>query len=183
MRIIGTVSKWNDDRGFGFITPNQVGDAVFVHISAFPRDGKRPTVGETVSFEIAQVEGKPSAVKIQRPHGSRKKESRPVERSAHARKSGTNLIQPLISLFLIAAAGYFGYSHFNDRAASENAVLNQSTRIPDQEKPVAEPQFRCDGRQHCSQMRSYEEAKFFIANCPDTKMDGDNDGEPCERQF
>jgi len=41
----------------------------------------------------------------------------------------------------------------------------------------------CDGRQHCSQMGSYEEAKYFIQHCPDTKMDGDNDGIPCERQF
>jgi len=43
--------------------------------------------------------------------------------------------------------------------------------------------FRCDGRQYCSQMKSYEEAKYFIENCPNTKMDGDNDGIPCERQF
>ena len=43
--------------------------------------------------------------------------------------------------------------------------------------------FRCDGRQHCSQMTSYEEAKFFLDNCPNTKMDGDKDGIPCERQF
>lgn len=41
-------------------------------------------------------------------------------------------------------------------------------------------QFRCDGRQHCSQMNSRAEAEFFIKNCPDTKMDGDNDGIPCE---
>ena len=41
----------------------------------------------------------------------------------------------------------------------------------------------CDCRQHCSQMGSYEEAKYFIQHCPDTKMDGDNDGIPCERQF
>jgi hypothetical protein len=40
--------------------------------------------------------------------------------------------------------------------------------------------FKCDGRQHCSQMNSLEEAEFFIKNCPNTKMDGDNDGEPCE---
>ncbi len=43
--------------------------------------------------------------------------------------------------------------------------------------------YRCDGRQHCSQMNSYGEAKYFIDHCPDTKMDGDNDGIPCERQF
>jgi hypothetical protein len=43
--------------------------------------------------------------------------------------------------------------------------------------------YRCDGRQHCSQMTSYQEAKYFIQHCPNTKMDGDNDGIPCERQF
>lgn len=40
--------------------------------------------------------------------------------------------------------------------------------------------FKCDGRQHCSQMRSRAEAEFFIRNCPNTKMDGDYDGVPCE---
>ena len=43
--------------------------------------------------------------------------------------------------------------------------------------------FSCDGREHCSQMRSYEEAVFFNQYCPNTKMDGDNDGIPCEQQF
>lgn len=41
-------------------------------------------------------------------------------------------------------------------------------------------QFRCDGRQHCRQMRSRAEAEFFTQNCPNTKMDGDHDGIPCE---
>ena len=45
-----------------------------------------------------------------------------------------------------------------------------------------QPKFKCDGRQHCSQMRSCAEAKFFIDNCPNTKMDGDNDGKPCEKR-
>jgi len=46
----------------------------------------------------------------------------------------------------------------------------------------SQPKFKCDGRKHCSQMRSCAEAKFFINNCPNTKMDGDNDGVPCEKQ-
>jgi hypothetical protein len=44
-------------------------------------------------------------------------------------------------------------------------------------------QFKCDGRTHCSQMTSCEEATFFINHCPDTKMDGNHDGVPCERQW
>lgn len=43
--------------------------------------------------------------------------------------------------------------------------------------------FSCDGRQHCSQMHSYEEAVYFLRNCPNVKMDGNHDGVPCERQF
>jgi len=43
--------------------------------------------------------------------------------------------------------------------------------------------YQCDGRQYCSEMDSYEEAKFFLEHCPNVKMDGDNDGIPCERQF
>lgn len=51
-RIEGSLSRWNDDRGFGFITPRQGGSDVFVHVSAFPRDGRRPCIGEPLSFEV-----------------------------------------------------------------------------------------------------------------------------------
>lgn len=43
--------------------------------------------------------------------------------------------------------------------------------------------FKCDGRTHCSQMTSCSEAKFFLNNCPNVKMDGNGDGVPCERQW
>lgn len=43
--------------------------------------------------------------------------------------------------------------------------------------------FKCDGRTHCSQMHSCEEATFFLRNCPNPKMDGDDDGIPCENQW
>jgi len=43
--------------------------------------------------------------------------------------------------------------------------------------------YKCDGRTHCSQMTSCEEAKYFLNNCPSTKMDGNHDGIPCEEQW
>ena len=43
--------------------------------------------------------------------------------------------------------------------------------------------FKCDGRTHCSQMTSCEEAIFFLQNCPNVEMDGNHDGEPCEKQW
>ena len=48
----GTLTSWNDDRGFGFVTTD-VGDRrVFVHISAFPRGAVRPVLGDSLSFDI-----------------------------------------------------------------------------------------------------------------------------------
>jgi hypothetical protein len=41
----------------------------------------------------------------------------------------------------------------------------------------------CDGRTYCSQMTSCAEAKYFLAHCPNVKMDGDHDGIPCEQQW
>jgi hypothetical protein len=32
-------------------------------------------------------------------------------------------------------------------------------------------------------MSSCQEARFYLANCPNTKMDGDGDGVPCESQW
>ena len=42
---------------------------------------------------------------------------------------------------------------------------------------------RCAGRRYCSQMTSCQEAVFFLRHCPGVKMDGDNDGTPCEKQW
>ncbi|MFK3781214.1 cold-shock protein [Agrobacterium sp. NPDC089420] len=49
----GTVKFFNDDRGFGFITPENGGQDVFVHVSALQRsDSLRE--GDKVSFEVGQ---------------------------------------------------------------------------------------------------------------------------------
>ena len=71
---------------------------------------------------------------------------------------------------------------------NHNYILEMSKKISREKEKVAEEvennnKYKCNGRQHCSQMRSCEEATFFIRNCPNTKMDGDGDGIPCERQW
>ena len=71
--------------------------------------------------------------------------------------------------------------HQTNQPRSEH--VTQSIDKQNGRLPVSKGQFKCDGRTHCSEMRSYEEALYFLRNCPNTKMDGNNDGEPCEQQF
>lgn len=86
-------------------------------------------------------------------------------------------------LLIYALIAFGGWSYYQKNMAptpAEATVEPQAYRAP--AAAVAQPaeRFTCDGRQHCSQMRSRAEAEFFLRNCPNTKMDGDNDGIPCE---
>lgn len=54
MRQQGRLTKWNDERGFGFITPSSGGKQVFVHISSFRRGQRRPMLNESVSYRVAR---------------------------------------------------------------------------------------------------------------------------------
>jgi uncharacterized membrane protein YsdA (DUF1294 family)/cold shock CspA family protein len=53
MRRRGKLTKWKDDRGFGFITPVNGGKEVFVHIRAFSNRHDRPAGNELVTYEIS----------------------------------------------------------------------------------------------------------------------------------
>ncbi|PVZ65688.1 excalibur calcium-binding domain-containing protein [Pelagibaculum spongiae] len=59
----------------------------------------------------------------------------------------------------------------------------ESSSFQESSPKKSSSRYSCTGKQHCSQMSSCEEAKFYIKNCPNTKMDGDHDGIPCERQI
>ena len=52
MRIKGTITKWNGDKGFGFITPNTTGKQVFIHISAFNNRSRRPEINQEVTYSL-----------------------------------------------------------------------------------------------------------------------------------
>lgn len=62
MRRQGKIAKWNDERGFGFISSAEGGDSVFVHISSFSRCDHRPSVHEAVSYTLGfDAHGRPQA--------------------------------------------------------------------------------------------------------------------------
>jgi uncharacterized membrane protein YsdA (DUF1294 family)/cold shock CspA family protein len=50
MRITGKISRWQDDKGFGFIEPTSGGPQVFLHASALQNRYRRPVSGDVVIF-------------------------------------------------------------------------------------------------------------------------------------
>ena len=193
MRFHGKLKTWNDERGFGFIQPQPGNHDIFVHISAFPRDGQRPRVGEALSFEIkAEQDGKKCAIKIARAQLAkpRRPSQAPVRGRPHGSRRSSRLLGAAVAIALGAGALQL-YSHYapvqsdgeaRPRSTADERALPRS--IAHERRRAPQPaRYHCDGRVYCSEMSSCAEARFFLSNCPGVKMDGDFDGEPCEQQW
>ena len=96
----------------------------------------------------------------------------------------------LLFLLVLIAIGWYAYGRYPNHFKPRRAVDAVVEAPPDSRAAPASrvevpgsPTFRCDGRIHCSQMTSCAEATFFLKNCPGTKMDGNHDGIPCEKQW
>ena len=140
-----------------------------------------------LSFEVAlnpQGKKKAVAVRVAEVHsgGSRldaSRQSRTASLSVGAILGG---IAMLAMIVLVAWSGHRRYIRSFPPSSVEATPAQVSRELPQSRAPAA-ARFTCDGRTHCSQMTSCEEATFFLKNCPGTKMDGDHDGIPCERQL
>ncbi|WP_131669193.1 excalibur calcium-binding domain-containing protein [Psychrobacter pygoscelis] len=96
----------------------------------------------------------------------------------------------LILIAIIAVLAYLGYQQYESRQVSalyesdsQYFVEDNAASLGQAPVPASPTAFSCDGRTHCSQMTSCEEATYFIQHCPNTEMDGNHDGVPCERQW
>ena len=193
----GQLKNWIDNKGFGFIESPELKQDTFIHISSLNNMSRKPKVGDYIYFEVEQQSnGKSKAVNC-RIEGvattALKRKHHRVYKTSPKSKSKTFL------LFAIIGICAFAYQRLNiktQHTPTQQYKAPITEAIPQRQytAPITEtiqqrqvtkpkPSFSCDGRQHCSQMSSYEEAVYFIRNCPNTKMDGDSDGIPCERQF
>jgi CspA family cold shock protein len=84
----GTVSWYDEDKGFGFVTPDSGGDDVFVHVRALAQGLTWLTEGDRVTYEVVQGDRGPQARDLHLVHGAAAQDvptpSAPA-RSAHPR--------------------------------------------------------------------------------------------------
>jgi len=189
---IARVTEWNDEKGYGFAIAN--GKKYFVHKSALGPVTRNPVKGDTIA--VMQFLETPKGSRIASgvlegvPLKQVSRESRSTYVPGYYRRRklrmalGIALIAGPITLLMQCKGA-------PEKVAEPSPIVAPVESAPE---PFREPfyedsptdnssNYHCDGRTHCSQMKSYEEAVFFLHNCPNVQMDGDGDGIPCERQF
>ena len=154
-RYSGKLNKWNAERGFGFIVADDGGQDIFVHITAFPRDGRQPMEGEVLTFEVEpDRNGKRSAVRVRRPGDPQRgtAQRHPVRLSKSGGHNSTGFFGKLISGLLVCALQGFGYTQYAKRAAKFEAVLPSPPASISAALQLLLPDFACDGRTMCGYM-------------------------------
>lgn len=95
-RTQGKITHWNEQKGYGFITPAAGAKQVFVHIRAFGKRQEPPKLNQLVSFSLStDKQGRPCAVKVTRAGEKQHKSSE--------RKSGALMI--FIAIVFMAVVG------------------------------------------------------------------------------
>ena len=98
----GKLIDWKDDRGFGFIKPDDVDKKVFLHISVLNRTDRRPKIGDIIFYErVIEQDGKLRATRASiqgvknRPFSRKQK----PKRESIAKTIFGVIMVPIITLF------------------------------------------------------------------------------------
>lgn len=167
----GKLIRWNDDRGFGFIKSESLKGDIFIHISALKSMSRKPRGGDIIYFDIVTDKNGKKRAENARIEGV------PTKRNTNPRSKKSSFKFNIIILILLGMVGSYIFQAFS---AGSNPIPNTIKSVFEKEDFTG---YRCEGKQHCSQMNSCKEARFYLQNCPNVKIDGNHDGVPCEMQW
>jgi uncharacterized membrane protein YsdA (DUF1294 family)/cold shock CspA family protein len=96
MRTQGKITFWNDEKGYGFITPGTGAKQVFVHIRAFSNRKIRPELNQLVKFSLStDKQGRPCAVRV----------TRSGEKVPNEIKRNDSVLLIMVALFFLVIVG------------------------------------------------------------------------------
>jgi len=173
MKLKGKLIRWNEERGFGFINSSSVKGDVFIHISELKHMSRRPQINDVIYFDtITEENGKTKAINATI-EGVQQRTIRPKS----SKTKNSSLTSNILSIAVILGIAFAAYSTYP--SWSKKLLNSMSVNFVDEDFSG----FSCEGKQYCSEMTSCKEARFYLKNCPNVKIDGDNDGIPCESQL
>ncbi|QIO04690.1 DUF1294 domain-containing protein [Acinetobacter shaoyimingii] len=97
MRDQGRLVDWNDEKGFGFIQPNDSSkDRVFLHIKSFARPGPRPIIGCALEYVVQlDAQGRYRAVQVTYLKASQAKAKPYKTKKTSNTQQNTQKLQPI----------------------------------------------------------------------------------------
>ena len=164
MNSKGMLVRWNRAKGFGFIKSKTINSDIFIHISELKHMSREPKIGDTINFKLTSEN-----------NGKKKATNANIE-GVNKKHKYRNIMFSLLILVSIAVA----LSH------SYQSYINNQPLISSEIKNIFIEDFSgysCQGKEYCSQMVSCKEARFYLKNCPNVKIDGNHDCQPCESQW
>lgn len=97
MRKKGKIASWNDEKGYGFISPMKGDARVFAHIKTFANRSRRPAVDDVVTYSMStDARGRPCAKGVA---------IAGVPKSVKPKRSSNALPHVLAAAFLLVVAG------------------------------------------------------------------------------
>ena len=106
MRLQGRLSDWDDQRGFGYITPNGGGERAWMHISAWQARGTRPANGDLLTYQVkTNPKGQPTAQAVKPARSSARPRNSVHKAQAGKGSQAWRVIGGLFALTALATAG------------------------------------------------------------------------------
>nr|WP_320193321.1 cold shock domain-containing protein [uncultured Desulfobacter sp.] len=174
MKQKGKLIRWNEDRGFGFIKSLDIKEDVFIHISELKKMSRRPKVNDIIYFDhVTDDGGKKKAINA-KIEGVEEVIDRPQKRK---KLKGSSFTSKFISLLVFGGLAFVAYATYP--YWSQMVINSLPVSFVDEDFTG----YRCEGKRYCSEMTSCKEARFYLLNCPNVEIDGDNDGILCESQW